>query len=155
MKFGWNVKGIRSEQIYNFAWSKRPSYGFFEAYFRPRKMSRRASYTGGPNLPTGKSNGFAGQENGGAPFGPAAPPRKRWLMAKFYLGGGDHLIKTLSQMSQTLKLTSTFRSALSKGGLMFGSQNNLSYLSSAAATSKDSTSSSTLKPGRIGLEFIA
>ena len=45
------------------------------------------------------------------------------------------------------------RSALSKGGLMLGSQNNLSYLNSAAATSKDSTSSSTLKPGRIGLEL--
>ena len=39
------------------------------------------------------------------------------------------------------------RSALSKGGLMFGSQNNLSYLSSASTTSKDSISS-TLKPGR-------
>ena len=42
-------------------------------------MSRRASYAGGSKLPTGKSNGFAGQENGGgAPFGPAAPPRKRF-----------------------------------------------------------------------------
>ena len=42
-------------------------------------MSRRASFTGGLKLPTGKSNGTAGQENG-APFGPAAPaapPRKR------------------------------------------------------------------------------
>ena len=60
---------------------------------------------------------------------------------------GDH--------TKALKLTEIHRSALSKGGLMFGSQNNLSYLSSAAATNKDSTSSSTLKPGRIGLEFIA
>ena len=51
--------------------------------------------------------------------------------------------------------TCIIRSALSKGGLMFGSQNNLSYLSSAAATSKDSTSSSTLKPGRIGLDLVA
>ena len=43
------------------------------------KMSRRASYAGGSKLPTGKTNGFAGQENGaGAPFGPAAPPRKRF-----------------------------------------------------------------------------
>ena len=42
-------------------------------------MSRRASYAGGSKLPTGKFNGFAGQENGGgAPFGPAAPPRKRF-----------------------------------------------------------------------------
>ena len=45
-------------------------------------MSRRASFTGGLKLPTGKSNGLAGQENG-APFGPAAPaapPRKRWVL---------------------------------------------------------------------------
>ena len=48
-----------------------------------------------------------------------------------------------------------YRSALSKGGLMFGSQNNLSYLSSAAATTQDSTSSSTLKPGWIGLDLLA
>ena len=53
--------------------------GFLQTDFRDTNMSRRASYTGGPNLPTGKSNGCAGtQENGGAaPFGPAAPPRKR------------------------------------------------------------------------------
>ena len=63
----------------NFIWNP---YNFFASRFQKvvfANMSRRASYAGGSKLPTGKSNGFAGQENGGgAPFGPAAPPRKRF-----------------------------------------------------------------------------
>ena len=107
-------------------------------------MSRRASYAGGSKLPTGKSNGISGQENG-APFGPAAPPRKRWSgswwwPAGFVIGFPSNFRLWSSQIYM-------YRSALSKGGLMFGSQNNLSYLSSASTTSKDSISS-TLKPGR-------
>ncbi len=39
------------------------------------------------------------------------------------------------------------RSALTRGGLMVGSQQDMSYLTSAAATSRDSITS-TLRPGR-------